>query len=326
MQLVLDKYGAMLRVKDGRFYVRTEDQKQLIPMSKVKSIMLSRSTMVSAEAIAGAVEREIDLFFVERNGQPFARIWSNRYGSIATIRKNQLAFSRSAEAVSWVKKLLSHKLDNQCALLIGLGSPGGATEQLIESTVDKIKGFREKIRQLASQDLKAAAGSLRGWEGNASRLYFSCISEHLPETYRFDKRSKRPAMDMFNCLLNYSYGMLYNEVESALIRAGIDPYAGIFHRDEYNRPVLAYDVIERFRVWAEYPVIDLCLQQVVFPEFFDVEDGEYWLNAAGKRILIQSVNDYWEETVTIERKTRARRNHIRLYAESLANLFKNFNP
>lgn len=326
MQLVLDKYGAMLRVKDGRFYVRTEDKKQLIPMSKVKSIMLSRSTIVSAEAIANAVEREIDLFFVERNGRPFARVWSNRYGSIATIRKNQVAFSRSPEAVGWVKDLLSHKLDNQCALLIGLGRPDMATENLIQSTVEKIKGFQEKIRQLEAKELSAAAGTLRGWEGNASRHYFSCISAHLPDAYRFEKRSKHPATDMFNCLLNYAYGMLYNEVESALIRAGIDPYAGIFHRDEYNRPVLAYDVIERFRVWAEYPAIDLCLQQVVFPEFFDVEDEEYWLNAAGKRILIQSVNDYLEETVTIGRKTRSRSSHIRLYAESLANLFKNFNP
>jgi CRISPR-associated protein Cas1 len=33
-----------------------------------------------------------------------------------------------------------------------------------------------------------------------------------------------------------------------LNKSRYDPYVGVMHRDEYNRPVLAYDVIEKFRV------------------------------------------------------------------------------
>jgi len=324
MQLVVNKYGASLRVRDGQFYLRAGEEQQLIPMDKVKSIMLNRSCMVSGEAIAGAVEREIDVFFVERNGQPLARVWSPRYGSIATIRKRQLAFSRSAAAVAWVTETVAAKIDNQCALLLSLNPSDYTVEAWVEEATGRLRNYQDKIRALTGDSVEAIAGTLRGLEGNASRHYFQQINGQLPEAYRYDKRSQRPARDMFNCLLNYAYGMLYNSIERALIKAGIDPYVGILHRDEYNRPVLAYDVIERFRVWAEYPVVDLCRQQVVFPEFFDVEEGDYWLNEGGKRLLIQSVNDYLDEVVEIGRRARSRAYHIQLYAEELAQQFKQF--
>lgn len=323
MQLVINKHGASLKVKDGQFCVRYDGECQMIPIPKVKSILLNPTCVISAEAIARAVEREIDILFLERNGKPYARIWSPKYGSISTIRKNQLFFSQSQAGVEWVRGILTDKIDNQCALLISLNRPDFSTEAEINDAVDKLKKYREKIATLKADKMEEVAGSFRGWEGNASRIYFGCISLHLPEAYRFERRSKRPAEDMFNCLINYAYGMLYQTIEGALIKAGIDPYIGVMHRDEYNRPVMVYDLIERYRVWAEYPVIDLCRQQVVFPEFFDIEEGEFWLNDQGKRILIQSVNDYMDEVITVSRITRSRRYHIQLYAENLATDLKN---
>ena len=129
---------------------------------------------------------------------------------------------------------------------------------------------------------------------------------------------------MFNCLLNYSYGILYGKVEQALIRAGVDPFIGIFHRDEYNRPVLVYDVIERFRHWADFVVSKLCRQEVIFMEFFEVEQGAFWLNEYGKRILIQSFFDYLEEVIHWQGLQRSRATHIELAAQNLASFLKAF--
>jgi CRISPR-associated protein Cas1 len=166
------------------------------------------------------------------------------------------------------------------------------------------------------------AEKIRGYEGTASRVYFDTISRHMPEPYRFEKRTQHPAFDMFNALLNYAYGMLYGKTEAALIKAGVDPYLGVFHRDEYNRPVLVYDFIENFRVWADYVVINLCMQQVMFVEFFDVENEVYYLNHHGKRILIQSFNDYFEEVIRYKGADRSREQHIHLLAQKLATRLK----
>jgi CRISPR-associated protein Cas1 len=162
---------------------------------------------------------------------------------------------------------------------------------------------------------------LRGWEGASSRRYFQAISELLPEGYRFEKRSTHPAQDAFNATLNYAYGMLYAKVESSLIKAGIDPYVGIFHRDEYNRPALAFDVIEKYRIWADYPVVQLFRQDAFCEECFIQERNAWLLDGLGKRILIQSMNDYLGEIILLDKMERSRATHIDLYAQKLAKEF-----
>jgi CRISPR-associated protein Cas1 len=47
--------------------------------------------------------------------------------------------------------------------------------------------------------------------------------------------------------LNYGYGVLYAQVERALVLAGLDPYAGFTHADRPGKPSLTLDVIEPFR-------------------------------------------------------------------------------
>lgn len=324
MHLVINQRGAVLKVKDGQFVVRTPEAERNIPPGKVDAVFLNRSTRITSEAVALCVQCGIDLLFVDRSGQPYARVWSPKFGSVSVIRKNQLAFSRSAAAVDWVKDLILAKMDNQCALLLSLSTGGPGEERLIGEATAGIGEYQAKIRGMAAgaMSVQEIAPQLRAWEGGASRVYFSCLSALLPEAYRFQTRNRRPAEDMFNCLLNYAYGILYSDIEGALIRAGIDPYIGIMHRDEYNRPVLVYDVIERFRIWADYVAADLCRQRVVFREFFDVENDAWWLNAHGKRILIQSMNDYMEEVVMMDRLSRSRRTHIDKYAERFAAFLK----
>ena len=169
------------------------------------------------------------------------------------------------------------------------------------------------------------SATLRGWEGQSSKIYFETLNEFIPEKYRFENRTQRPAMDIANALLNYGYGIMYGRIEGDLIKSGIDPYIGVLHRDDYNRPVLAFDVIEIYRIWVDYVVFSLLSQNVITDEFFSVRsDGSYWLESLGRRIMIQSLNDYLEETVTVKGISRSRSTQIQLYAQSLAQKFKSF--
>lgn len=194
------------------------------------------------------------------------------------------------------------------------------------AALGKMQRYHEKIRTLETVDRSEYFASLRGLEGSMSRHYFGFLSAALPTGYQFEKRSQRPAKDMFNALLNYGYGMLYGQVESALIQAGVDPYLGIFHRDEYNRPVLTYDFIERYRVWVDYVVANLCCQELVQVHYFDVHEDTYWLNGEGKRLLVTAVNEYLHEKVEMNRLIRTRQTHIELEAQQFASHLKQFHP
>ncbi len=322
MQLILNKRGAKLSIEDGLFKISTDEGLKRVPVSKIKSILLHKSVSITTDAVIEAIESEIDILFVDKTGKPKGRVWSNKYGSISTIRKNQVLFTQMAKGARWIVDNLTTKIDNQISLMLTLGKPDRSSDREIQTVIGKLNRFIEKIKALEYNNIADISKKLRGYEGICSRLYFDIISKHLPEQYRFKQRSQHPAFDMFNALLNYAYGILYGKTEAALIRAGIDPYLGVLHRDEYNRPVLVYDFIENFRVWAEYVVINLCIQQIVFIEFFRVENNVFYLNQHGKRILIQSFNDYMEEIVSFRGMDRSRDQHILVLAQKLATQLK----
>jgi CRISPR-associated protein Cas1 len=325
MDLVLNTFGTTLTKDDQAFVVIHKDGRQRVPAEGLKSITISRGAQITSDAAILAIEKEIEVLFVDHSGNPIGRIWSSKYGSVSTIRKGQLEFSFSKEAVTWICDLVRKKLENQQAMLLSMHPENSKVEQLVSNAVNKLEDYRGKISLLSGEVISDIAPTLRGWEGAASRVYFETLNYFLTEDFRFKGRSQHPALDIVNCLLNYGYGILYGKIEGALIKAGIDPYIGIFHRDDYNRPVLVFDVIEQYRVWVDYVVVALAIQRVITEDCYEVKpDGSYWLVNLGKRILIQSLNDYLEEVIVTKGVERSRLTQIHLYAQSLAQKFKDF--
>jgi CRISPR-associated protein Cas1 len=323
MDLVLHTFGTCLTKDNDAFMVLHKDGKQRIPPADVDSILISRGAQISSDAVLLAIENEIEVLFLGQGGKPAGRIWSNKYGSISTIRKGQLTFAKSKEAVRWITEMIAVKIENQQALLWTFAASQPELNGAIEKTVLRLDNYRKKVKDLQGDMVSDIAAQLRGWEGIVSKLYFEQMNLFLPERYRFDQRTQHPATDIINAMLNYGYGMLYGKIEGSLIRAGIDPYIGILHRDEYNRPVLVYDVIEKYRIWVDYVVFMLAIQNIVGEEYYSVKsDGSYWLEGLGRRVVIQSLNDYLSEIISIGGVERSRLTHIDLFAQNLAQKFK----
>lgn len=326
MELVLNTFGTSLSRDNEGFVILSKDGKQRIPAIGITSIQISCGAQITSDAVLLAIEREIEVLFMDRSGQPIGRIWSPKYGSVSTIRKGQLSFTFTKDAVSWIKEIISRKIENQQALLLLMTPRSAEMEKKVRKSIDRLEDYRAKIRSVEGEIVTDVAPSLRGWEGLSSRIYFETLNLFLPEEYHFVGRSQHPATDIANALLNYGYGLLYGKIEGALIKAGIDPYIGVMHRDDYNRPVLVYDVIELYRIWVDYVVCLLLMQRVVTDEYYSVrEDGSYWLEALGRRVLIQSLNDYLDEVVVVKGVSRSRLNQITLYAQELAQQWKKYN-
>lgn len=325
MELVLNTFGTSLSRDNEGFVILSGEGKQRLPAEGITSIQISRGAQITSDAVLLAIEREIEVLFMDKAGQPIGRIWSSKYGSVSTIRKGQLSFTFTKEAVSWIKEIISRKIENQQALLLMMITRTPEMEKIVQKAINRLDDYRTKVSHINGEIVTDVAPSLRGWEGLASKIYFETLNLFIPAAYRFEKRSQHPAMDVANAFLNYGYGLLYGKIEGALIKAGIDPYIGVMHRDDYNRPVLVYDVIELYRVWVDYVVCSLLMQDVVTDEYYSVRsDGSYWLEALGRRVLIQSLNDYLDEVITVKGMARSRQTQLFLYAQDLAQSWKKY--
>lgn len=326
MQLHLNTYGAYLHVKDAMFDIRrkqpdgTWGAAQGIAAHKVKSIWLGPGTALSADAAALALRNNIDIVFLENNGQPLGRIWHAKLGSTTRIRKCQLEASLDVRAMRWTREWLGQKLDNQAGFIRDLKKHRSQHHDFLSEKIARIDALRTAIQALDNPVLdQATAGTFQGLEGTAGRLYFETLSFVLPGVWQFAGRSSRPAKDVFNAFLNYAYGVLYARVEKSLMLAGLDPYVGFLHRDDYNHKSLVYDFIEPYRVWADKVVFTLFSGKKVNQAHADAITGGYSLNAEGKKLLMEHYNEYLEnEIIRYRGRNRTRATILLLEAHRFA--------
>lgn len=72
-------------------------------------------------------------------------------------------------------------------------------------------------------------------------------------------------------------------------------------------------------------VYTLAAQDVITDECYSVRaDGSYWLEGLGRRMLIQSVNDYLDEQQDFQAEPMSRASEIASYCKKLAQKFKHY--
>jgi CRISPR-associated protein Cas1 len=325
MQLHLNTYGTYLHVKDAMFDVRKKQgdgswSSTPVAAHKVKSVWMGKGTALSSEAVALALRHNVDIVFLEGNGQPMGRVWHSKLGSTTRIRKCQLEASLDGRAMHWTRAWLGQKMENQANFVRDLKKHRAQHAVFLDDKIARVDALRAAVLALEAPLLDAAtASTLQGLEGTAGRLYFETLSFVLPPAWQFAGRSSRPAKDFFNAFLNYAYGVLYARVEKALMLAGLDPYVGFLHRDDYNHKSLVYDFIEPYRTWADKTVFALFSGKKVNQSHADAVAGGHSLNAEGKKLLMEHYNEYLEnEVIRYRGRNRTRATILLLDAQRLA--------
>ena len=321
MKLVINSPGIYLAKRGECFLVKKGENKQEFSSRKVEQILITTAAAISTDAIELAVENNIDIVFLKYNGKPLGRIWHSRLGSITTIRRKQLVLQNHPFGLKLVKEWIIQKMEKQIAFLNRLAmNRRDERRQLIKDAVVVIKNQRDNVKNIDNKnDIDQVRYSLLGYEGTAGRTYFSTLGKIIPPSFAFEKRSRNPALDPFNCMLNYAYGILYSSVEKSCILAGLDPYIGIMHTDNYNKIALVYDLIEMYRVYMDELVFKLFTTKKVSDTCFDIIENGYYLNQDGKKLLIGEYNKILEKKIRHKGRNIQIQNIIQFDCHQLAN-------
>ncbi len=326
MQIFINTYGTYLHVKDEMFEIKIREDKTKpvkvnhIAAHKITSFVISKGAALSTDAIALALKHNIDIVIVEKNGHPMGRFWHSKLGSTTKIRKKQLEASSNQVGLKWVKKWLSDKLENQADFLQDLKKHRKKLHIELDHAIENILDYRQKIQHKEAEQVNTIAESFRGWEGSAGRQYFDTLSKCMPNDFAFKGRSFRPAKDEFNAMLNYGYGILYSRTERALMLAGLDPYIGFMHRDDYNSKSLVYDYIEPYRIHAERFIFRLFTGKKINKSYFDTFKGGISLNEDGKAFFVGPFLDYIDsDKIKYKGRLQTRMNAMQLEAHRFAN-------
>lgn len=318
MQLVINSYGAYLRKNGNCFLVKRDDRSFEVAVGKVNSILITTAAYITTDAIKLAVDNNIDIVFLDSRGNPYGRVWHPKLGSTTLIRRRQLEIYDTLDGLNLAKEWGLRKLENQIDLLGRLRKTREEKRDLLDGYIQEIERSREQMKRLRGT-IESRRQDMLGLEGRAARAYFEAISSIMPERYLFAGRSRNPARDEFNALLNYGYGVLYSLVEKGCIIAGLDPYLGFLHSDSYNKKSLVFDIIEMFRIYVDETVVFLFSRRMVKDELFEPLEQGMGLSKEGKAVLIEALNKALEETVLYRGRNVKRRNTIQMECHRIAN-------
>lgn len=204
----------------------------------------------------------------------------NRAEGNFLIRKKQYETTRN---LSIAKQLVKQKINNQVFLLKKLRFQ---SEQ-DKNTLTMLKNV--------NVDLADESRQLMGYEGTASKAFFSCFFRNI----NWNRREPRTKSDINNLLLDIGYTYLFNFIEAMTAIYGFDVYCGVYHKFFYQRKSLICDLVEPFRCIIDQRLRKAHnLKQIDERDFF-IKNGHY--NLAYKhqtkytRLFVKDILEYKED-------------------------------
>lgn len=272
-------------------------EKVRIPSHTIDSILCFGNTTVSTPLIRFCAERGIGLTFLSENGKFYGRIYGPVNGNVLLRQQQFLTCSDPFFTSRIASRFLYGKLINEKNSI--LRSARAVKDESISLNLHQKAARIMEIGQELEQPV--SIDSLRGLEGAAAAIYFSCMDLMLKSKdpdLRFEIRSRRPPKNEVNAVLSFLYMLLKNDTQSALEAVGLDPASGYLHALRPGKPALALDLMEELRApLCDRLALSLFNKGQLRKKDFSCELGEFTIEDRARKMILSSWQDRKREKI-----------------------------
>lgn len=323
--LVIEERGAFISKHQGRLRVKKgKEVLQQAPLMHLEQVIVNgKAVSFSADAVAACAEQGIPIHFIAFNGTPYASLYAAGLTGTVQTRRAQLLAYQDKRGVGLALTIAAAKIKNQAALLRYMAKYRKTTEPdlyqelrlLALEVEDHLTGLEKLEDHPCVDELRA---DLMGLEGRAAQKYWRGVKLAVQVGDDWSGRKGRGAKDPVNSALNYGYGMLYGQIERAIVLAGLDPYAGFIHADRPGKPSLVLDLIEEFR----QPVVDRSVFAILNKGSAIKVDNKQWLTDESRQMLISKILERIEKPEKYGNKKMPLRFIIQSQARQMATFLR----
>lgn len=320
MHLFVSEKGAFIGKHQGRLRVTREQERlQELPIIHLDQVLIGGGGVtLSSDVVRTCSEEGIPIHFLSSTGTPYASLYSAGLTGTVLTRRAQLRAYDGPKGVELARAFTLGKLENQANLLRYTAkyrktSDPAVYELLTIAALEVVDSLRA-VRTLKGETVDELREGLMGVEGRYAARYWGALAALVPAELAWPGRETQGAGDPFNQALNYGYGVLYAQVEHAIVLAGLDPYAGLLHADRPGKPSLVLDLIEEFR----QAVVDRTLLGQVNRGWAIGRDEGGRLDAATRERIADRVLERLATTEAYEGKRQPLRHILQCQARHIA--------
>lgn len=280
--------GARLHLRGERVEVSAPGNAQQVgmrtlasvPAAKVDQIVVMGNSMLSTALLRECASQGVAVHCLDHRGQHAATVEPDPRRNAGLWRAQVRALGDAELHMAMAGALVLGKLRNQRTVLHRWArkTSTSALEQALQAN--------HHAQQMV--DRRVTVDVARGHEGQAARAYFAAMGDVLGPSWNFGKRSRQPARNPVNAMLNFGYTLLLRLVQLHLVRRQLSPHLGHLHQQKLGQPALACDLMEEFRApLIDTLVVDMALNARWQPSDWRCgEDGAVWLGADKRREFI----------------------------------------
>lgn len=237
---IFSDYGKLGKKDESLCFTAGDGTERRIFLHRTDRLIILGAVELSSAALRMIMKHKVDTVFLSRNGKFNGKL-EFQEGKNVFIRRRQYHFLDDEVASrALVESILRGKIQNQVNFMQRI-----SRKREVQAIDSAITGAKRSLDQLSVAD---SIDALRGYEGYASRLFFSVLRHNiLPEWARFEGRSMHPPRDEVNAVLSFLYTLLLYRVDSTIEMAGLDPYVGYLHSVSYGKHSLTFDLMEEYR-------------------------------------------------------------------------------
>lgn len=315
--IYINEHGVSLHKQGGRLIVKKDDNIiKEIPLELIENMIVINTTQISSALITECLIKNIPVFWLSSSGTLLGSLNSLKDIDINKHKQQFDLLSDKNFYFHLAQNTVHSKIHNQMTLLRRYNRK--SQSEKVSELIKYIKNIQKNINNTTE------INELLGYEGLASRTYFSALGILCPEPFHFTKRSKQPPLDPFNAMLSFGYSILFNEIHTAVLSAGLHSYVGFFHQLSKGHPALISDLIEEWRaVIVDSLVMSLINRHNITYEMFEQSKKNCYFNLEGKQIFLNAYNKKLQTENTYMNGTHTYRQSIYLQCKNYAKAIMN---
>lgn len=261
--------------------------KLTIPIHQLDGLAVFGGIHVTPSAMALCAEHSVAVSYLTESGRLLARVDAPGSGNVLLRREQFRVADNEGKRTAIAKAFVAGKVHNTRNLLLRAAREAASDDDQ-KPLMAAATRLGDSLPNIGTATL---TDSVRGYEGDAARVYFELFKHMVRqnrESFTPNGRTRRPPLDRMNSLLSFLYGLLRHDCAAALQAIGLDPSVGFLHVDRPGRPGLALDLMEEFRpLIADRVALTLVNRKQVSPECFIQRDGGgVEMTEATRRIVI----------------------------------------
>lgn len=270
-----------------------------LPLHNLEGIVSFGYRGTSPALMGACADRNISLCYLTPQGKFLARVSGKIKGNVILREQQYNRFLDEEKSLEIAKNCIIGKIYNARWVL-----ERATRDHSMQVDVEKLKTASESLKNSLNYVRNCnSKEQLRGFEGEAAKVYFSVFDELIlqqKKDFAFHGRNKRPPVDNVNALLSFVYTLLTNSISSALETVGLDPYVGCLHTERPGRTSLSLDLIEELRpVLADRFVLSLINKKMVTGKNFkQKENGAVLMDDEARKLLLTEWQNKKKEMIT----------------------------